>query len=167
MRAFLISCVMLLAAGCSDPVADAERRIRENLATRGEVLEVVMTQQGEGRMGGFARVRTHQGREVRLTCTAERGEDVQVASWRCLQQLDAVLLEEVETAIRNSFAPRGTVLEVEMARRDDEHLAGHALVRTAPDLEQRFECSAERTANGSFDWRCMEPTAPADAAEAG
>jgi hypothetical protein len=73
---------------CSPEIdAETERqmqdKIRAEFAKSGEVLEVVMKRKDDDdHMAGFARVRTADGAEHRLDCTAARQKEANFA-WEC------------------------------------------------------------------------------------
>jgi hypothetical protein len=167
MRIFVISAGMLALAACNfhfstDEIA-VENSIREQMASRGEVLEVDMTQQDGGdHMTGFARIRTGEGRETRLNCTADRQSSGGTFNWRCNQPVDQAMVDEIETSIRNTLQSRGTVLDVQMSRRDDDHMAGFARLRDSNGNEGRMDCTADRQPDNSFNWHC-DPPRPANA----
>lgn len=162
MRGFAIGLGALALTACnfsfSTDEIGVENAIKENLSSRGEVLEVDMTRSDDDHMTGFARVRGQQGRESRLNCTAERqAAGATNFTWRCTQVLDAALIDETEAAIRNTLQSQATVLDVQLSRRDDDHMTGFAMVRDSNGNEGRMECAADRQTDGTFNWRCDPP----------
>lgn len=68
--------------------------------------------------------------------------------------------EEVETAIRERLAERGTVLEVDVTHEDDDRMTGFAVLRNRAGMEVRMSCTVEREGekslmNEGFSWRCQ------------
>ena len=68
--------------------------------------------------------------------------------------------DEVKTAIREGLAQRGTVLQVEIVRRDEDHMTGFAILRNHAGDEVRMNCTVERESvstmmNEGFSWRCL------------
>jgi hypothetical protein len=62
--------------------------------------------------------------------------------------------DQLENAIRENLASRGTVKQVELTRSDDNNMTGFAVVQTATG-EGRMNCTAQRTSGSEFNWRCV------------
>lgn len=158
----------LLLAGCtiSSEEDQLENSIRENLSARGNVQDVQLTKQDDDNLSGFAVVRLPTGIEGRLDCTARRTEGTNF-SWRCVPSIDEALLTQIEGTIRQTLADQGTVLAVEMTRRDADSMTGYAQIRDTAGNEGRLSCTATRETGeaGNFDWECAPPgrEAPAGA----
>jgi len=171
--AICLGCTFALAA-CS-MASDEDRMenaIRAELSKTGNVTQVEMTQQGDN-MTGFAEVRSADGSEGRLNCTA--APDTTKAgsyNWRCLPAIDQRMVDNMEGTIRQSLAQQGEVREVELTRQDDTRMTGHAVVADGNGNEVRANCTAtrENEASNHFDWRCVpadSPGAPSAGAEDG
>ena len=61
----------------------------------------------------------------------------------------------IEDWIRAELAPQGEVLQVEMTRRDADHMTGFADIRDNEGREGRLNCSAQRTEGADFQVRCL------------
>ena len=75
---------------------------------------------------------------------------------------------DVETAIREGLAQRGTVLNVEVVRQDADHMTGFAILRNHAGNEVRMNCTVEREGDSNmmkqgFTWRCLPGAANAQA----
>lgn len=165
--AIILGCA-LAVAGCT-MASDEDRMenaIREELTKNGEVKQVEMTRAGDDRMTGFAEIRTRDGTEGRLNCTATRDatKGSNYYDWRCLPAIDQRVVDGMETTIRQELSRQAEVVELEMTRQDDSRMTGHALLRDAGGNEVRTNCTAtrENEASAQFNWRCQ----PGDAAEA-
>jgi hypothetical protein len=167
--AICLGCTLALAA-CSR-VSDEDRMenaIRAELSKSGTVNQVEMTQQGDN-MTGFAEVRSADGSEGRLNCTA--APDTTKAgsyNWRCLPAIDQRMVDNMKNTIRQSLAQQGEVREVELTRQDDMRMTGHAVVRGNDGTEVRTNCTVtrENEASNHFNWQCAPADSPA-AASAG
>jgi hypothetical protein len=168
--AICLGCTLALAA-CSR-VSDEDRMenaIRAELSKNATVNQVEMTQQGDN-MVGFAEVRSPDGSEGRLTCTA--APDTTKAgsyNWRCLPAIDQRMVDNMKNTIRQSLAQQGEVREVELTRQDDMRMTGHAVVRDGDGNDVRAECTVtrENETSNHFNWRCSPPgSAAADSAGA-
>jgi len=62
--------------------------------------------------------------------------------------------DQLENAIRENLASRGTVKQVELTKTDNDNMNGFAVVQTATG-EGRMNCSAQRTSGSNFNWRCV------------
>ena len=67
--------------------------------------------------------------------------------------------DQVETAIREGLAERGTVLEVQVTRNGDDRMTGFAILRNHAGTQVRMNCTVEREGEKSvmkqgFTWRC-------------
>ena len=67
--------------------------------------------------------------------------------------------EQVETAIRQGLAERGTVLDVQVTREGDDPMTGVAILRNHAGTQVRMNCTVEREGEKSvmkqgFSWRC-------------
>lgn len=62
--------------------------------------------------------------------------------------------DQLENAIRENLASRGTVKQVELTKSDDNNMTGFAVVQTATG-EGRMNCTAQRTEGSNFNWRCV------------
>jgi hypothetical protein len=168
-----LGCALALA-GCS-MASDEDRMenaIRAELSKNGTVNEVEMTREGDN-MVGFAQVRSNDGSEGRLNCTATRDSTKGPGNynWRCLPAIDQRMVDDMEGTIRQSLGQNGEVTEVELTRQDDMRMTGHATVR-ANGEEVRAECTVtrENEASNHFNWRCApagSPDASAAPAETG
>jgi len=161
----------LAVAGCSMGSDEdrMENAIRAELSKNGTVKQVEMTRHGDT-MTGFAEIRSADGSEGRMSCTAT--PDAAKAgsyNWRCLPAIDQRVVDSIEAMIRQSLARRAEVREVELTRQDDMHMAGHAVVRDGEGNDIRANCSAtrENEASNHFTWRCepadSPPSAPTEA----
>jgi len=167
--AICLGCTLAFAACTMQSDEDRmENAIRAELSKNGNVSQVEMTRQGDN-MVGFAEVRSADGTEGRLNCTAT--PDAAKASsynWRCLPAIDQRMVDNMKATIRESLAQRGEVLEVELNRQDDMRMTGHALVRVADGSEVRANCTVtrENEASNHFTWRCDPADSQGVAAEA-
>ena len=156
MKRFAICLGAALAlTACSSEEAQLENAIRENLSARGNVTEVDLATQDDNHMTGHALVNAN-GRDSRLTCTAERTQGSNF-SWRCVPVIDEATIDEIETTIRQSYAARATVDEVEMRKQDEDHMTGFATLRDGAGNSARVDCTADRAPEGNFNWRCNAP----------
>ena len=163
--AICLGCALAIA-GCTMQSDEnrMENAIRAELSKNATVSQVEMTRQGDN-MVGFAEVRSADGSEGRMTCTAT--PDTTKAgsyNWRCLPAIDQRMVDNMKAAIRQSLAQQGEVREVELARQDDMRMTGHAVVRDAGGNDVRAECTVtrENEASNHFSWHC----APADSGAA-
>jgi len=62
--------------------------------------------------------------------------------------------DQLENAIRENLASRGTVKQVELTKSDDNNMTGFAVIQTATG-EGRMNCTAQRTQGANFNWRCV------------
>ena len=172
--AIFLGCTLAIA-GCSMQSDEdrMENAIRAELSKNATVNQVELTRQGDN-MVGFAEVRSADGSEGRLNCTAT--PDTTKAgtyNWRCLPAIDQRMIDNMEGTIRQSLAQQGEVREVELTRQDDMRMTGHALVRDGSGNEVRANCTAtrENEASNHFSWRCTpgdsEAAAPAEADNGG
>ena len=166
--AIYLGCALALA-GCSSDEDRMENSIREELSKNATVKQVEMTRASDGSMTGFAEIRTADGAEGRLNCTAT--PDAAKASsynWRCLPAIDQRIVDGMEGTIRESLARQAEVSEVEMTRQDDMRMTGHALLRDGNGNEIRTNCTAtrENEASNNFNWRCNPADSPAAATPA-
>jgi len=147
-----------LLAGCNsnNEKQQVENTIRAQLSAEGTVTRVSMTKQGDGSYSGNAGVRMADGHEAQLNCTARLDNSSYTGT--CGQVIDQQLVDQLKGMIRQQLAARGlTVTEVEMARQDDNTIAGHAVVRDPAGNEVRTNCTAPRdAATGRFALRCVE-----------
>ena len=172
--AICLGCTLALAA-CSR-VSDEDRMenaIRAELSKNGTVNQVEMTQQGDN-MVGFAEVRSADGSEGRLNCTA--APDTTKAgsyNWRCLPAIDQRMVDNMKNTIRQSLSQQGEVRELELSRQDDMRMTGHAVVRVGDGSEVRANCTVtrENETSNHFNWRCdpadSRGAAPAEADNGG
>jgi len=80
--------------------------------------------------------------------------------------IDEARIDATENSIRQLLAPQGTVLNVEMRRVDDDHMAGFADMRDVNGVQGRFTCTADRDrAKREFAIRCTPPAAAAASAQ--
>ena len=170
MKRFAIPLGLALAVSACTVASEEdqlENAIRENLSSRGNVIEVELTKQGEDRMTGHAVLRTATG-EGRMNCTAQRTQGTNF-NWQCNPTIGEADLTAVENAIRTEISQQGSVEEVEMQRVDDNNMRG--FVRVSADGEEiRADCTATRdSATATFNFRCGEgdPGAAQPAAESG
>ena len=145
-----------------------ENAIRAELSKTGTVKQVEMTRAGEN-LTGFAEVRTADGTEGRLNCTAtpDAAKGSGSYNWRCRPAIDQRVIDSMKNTIRQSLAQQAEVTEIELTRQDDSHMTGHAILRGADGAEVRTECTATRASEGgaTFNWQCApaEEAAPAEA----
>ena len=81
-----LGALLLLTACGASAEEEVETAIREGLSERGTVLRVEVARESDDRMTGFAILRNRAGTDVRMNCTAERGEKSMMGesfSWRC------------------------------------------------------------------------------------
>ena len=157
-----------LLAGCNggNEQGMVENYVRAQLAPGGNVTQVSMTRQGDGGYQGYATVRAADGHDIRVNCTLHRnGSGFQ---GMCGQEIDAQLIEATKATIRQQYTAQGlNVVEVEMARQDADHMAGHAIVRDSNGLEARVNCTSSRDpANGRFGLNCEQVGAASSPAQA-
>jgi hypothetical protein len=172
--AICLGCTLALAACSSESDENRmENAIRAELSKNATVSQVEMTRQGDN-MVGFAEVRSADGSEGRLNCTAT--PDTTKAgsyNWRCLPAIDQHMVDNMEGTIRQSLAQQGDVREVHLTRQDDMRMTGFAVVRDASGNEVRANCTAtrENEASNHLNWRCepadSQGAAPAPAGEGG
>ena len=165
----------LAVAGCSMSSDEdrMENAIRAELSKSGTVKQVEMTRQGDN-MTGFAEVRTADGSEGRLNCSAT-SDTAKAGSynWRCVPAIDQRIVDRMKSTIRQSLAQQAEVRQIELTRQDDMRMTGHALLRDGDGNEVRTNCTAtrENEASNNFNWRCAPagspPTAPAEAGVGG
>lgn len=155
----------LLIAGCSggdNEQQQIENAVRAQLAEAGTVTQVEMSRRNADEYGGFAVVQGADGHETRVNCTMRRNGSR--FSGVCGQVIDQRLIDQVQTSIREQLAAQGlTVTQVQMARRDDDTLAGHAMVRDASGNQGQINCTSSRNASdGRFGLNCegAEDAAP-------
>jgi hypothetical protein len=163
----------LAVAGCS-MASDEDRMenaIRAELSKQGSVNQVEMTREGDN-MVGFAEVRSNDGSEGRLNCTAtpDTAKGAGNYNWRCLPAIDQRMVDSMEGTIRQSLSRQGEVVEVALTRQDDMRMTGHAIVRGGNGEEVRANCTVtrENEASNHFNWQCApgDSAAAAPAAEA-
>lgn len=165
MKGFVVSLsAALLIAGCSSANEEqaVENVVRLTLAPNGNVRQVDLTKQSDNNYSGFATVRKPNGQEVRMNCTARRAATPGNFDILCGQVLDQILIDEMKASLRQSLAAQGgIVLAIELSRRDDNHVTGHADIRDSSGAEGRLDCLADRQANGSFRAQCTTPASGA------
>ena len=172
--AICVGCTLAIA-GCTMQSDEnrMENAIRAELSKSGTVNRVEMTRQGDN-MVGFAEVRSADGSEGRMTCTAT--PDTTKAgsyNWRCLPAIDQRMVDNMEGTIRQSLSQQGEVREVELTRQDDMRMTGHAVVADGSGNEVRANCTVtrENEASNHFNWRCApadsQAAAPAEAENGG
>lgn len=148
-----------LLAGCNSRNEQqfVENGIRGQLAGQGNVTQISMTKGGDGNYSGTATVRTPDGAEAHVNCTAGRTNDGFTTA--CRQTIDEALLTQLKANLRQSFAGQGiTVVDLQLARQDDDHVTGHADLRSQAGEEARFPCTGGRQANGRIEVNCLPPT---------
>lgn len=166
MKTFAIGLGCTLALAACSMESDENRManaIRAELSKNATVTQVEMTRQGDN-MVGFAEVRTADGSEGRMTCTA--APDTTKAgsyNWRCLPAIDQRMVDNMKNTIRQSLAQQGEVRELELSRQDDMRMTGHAVVRVANGNDVRADCTVtrENEASNHFNWRCTPADSPA------
>src|ERR671918_275115 len=64
----------------------------------------------------------------------------------CTPAVDEDVINQMENAIREGLASRGTVKQVELTRESEHRMTGFAVIepRDAAGTEARFNCTAER-----------------------
>ena len=172
-NAISIGCIFAIA-GCSMQSDEnrMENAIRAELSKNATVSQVEMTRQGDN-MVGFAEVRSRDGSEGRLTCTATPDTaNAGSYNWRCLPAIDQQMVDNMKNTIRQSLSQRGEVRELELNRVDDQRMTGHALLRDGTGNEVRANCTVtrENETSNQFHWQCDPADAPAStgvAAESG
>ena len=160
--AICLGCALTIA-GCTME-SDENRManaIRAELSKNATVSQVEMTRQGDN-MVGFAEVRSADGSEGRMTCTATP-DTIKAGSynWRCLPAIDQRMVDNMKTTIRQSLSQQGEVRELELSRQDDMRMTGHAIVRGGDGGQVRATCTAtrENEASNHFNWTCDAPQA--------
>ncbi|HYI64868.1 MAG TPA: hypothetical protein VEW71_08295 [Allosphingosinicella sp.] len=171
-NAIVLGCAFAVA-GCSMASEEdrMENAIRAELSKTGTVKQVEMTKEGAN-LTGFAEVRTADGSEGRLNCTAtpDTAKGSGAYNWRCQPAIDQRVIDSMKNTIRQSLAQQAEVTAIELARQDDSRMTGHAILRGPDGEEVRTECTATRASEGAatFNWQCAPAgeAAPAEAAEA-
>lgn len=179
---FLGCAFALVVVGCSMSSNEdqMENAIRNELSKQGTVNQVEMTQEGDN-MVGFAELRSNDGSEGRLRCTATRDATKSGSyNWRCLPTIDQRVIDSMTNQIRQSLAQNGEVTQIQLTRQDDMRMTGRATVRDPSGNEIHANCTVTRENEGSnhFNWECQpadsssqpsseEPAEPADAGEGG
>jgi hypothetical protein len=165
MRAFVVLAgATVLLAGCGSEQKRVEDVVRNQLSASGTVSQVSMTKQGDGSYQGNATVRMADGHDARVNCLMRpNGSGYQGT---CGQVIDQQLIDATKAAIRQQYTSQGvTVVELELAQQDADHMAGHALLRDQSGAEQRVNCMAPRDpTNGRFGLTCEGAGAPTQAA---
>ena len=164
MKALSISlgalCVLLAGCNGRNEQQFVENGIRGQLSAQGNVTQISMTKQGDGNYSGTATLRTADGADAHVTCTAGRTGDGFTTN--CRQTIDDALLTQLKTSLRQSFAAQGiTVVDLQLSRQDDDHITGRADLRNAAGEEARFPCAGARNANGRVEVNCLPPTGAA------
>jgi hypothetical protein len=152
MKAVVISLgAVLLLAGCGNEQQRVEDGVRAQLSAQGNVTQVSMTRQADGGWQGNATVRVADGHDARVNCRTDAN-----GQGRCSQVIDQQLIDATTATLRQQYTSRGfTVLQVEMAKQNDDLIAGDAVVRDASGAEQHVHCTAPRDpANGRFGLNC-------------
>lgn len=83
----------------------------------------------------------------------------------CTPAVDEDVINQMENAVREGLASRGTVKQVELNRESEHRMTGFAVVEPqGGGAEQRYNCTAEREgeSGAQFNWRCQ----PADQQQA-
>jgi hypothetical protein len=150
----------LAVAGCTVASEEdqLENSIRNTLSSRGEVKQVEITKLDDDNFTGFAVVRSNDGREGRLNCTAtRRGGSGTNFDWRCLPTADETTISDIETNIREFY--RGRQIEVsaiDLERVDDQRVRGSATLQDGSGSQARVNCNATRENPEStrFRWTC-------------
>jgi hypothetical protein len=168
MKAIWISTgvAALLLAGCNSGNEQqfVENGIRGQLSAQGNVTQISMTKQGDGNYTGTATVRTADGTEARVNCTANRDNNGFVTA--CRQTIDEALLTQLENSLRQNFTTQGvTVVDLQLSRQDDDHVTGHANLRNEAGAETRYPCTGARAASGQIEVRCLPPEGAAAPAQ--
>lgn len=169
--AICLGCTLALAlVACSSSEEQLEKNIRENLASRGTVKQVDLTQQDSDHLSGFAVVTLANGTDSRLNCTATRDATKGAGhfDWRCIPAIDEAMLTQIEGSIRQGLAGRANVISVEMTKQDENRMTGVAVVGDNYGNQARVPCNATRNndANGAFSWQCGGEGPSAQAAPA-
>ena len=165
MRAFVVlAAAAALLAGCGNEQKRVEDVVRNQLSSSGTVSQVSMTRQADGSYQGSAVVRTADGHDARLNCTMRPADGGYRGT--CGQVIDQQLIDATKAAIRQQYTAQGiTVVELEMAQQDADHMAGHVLLRDRTGAEQRANCLAPRDpTNGRFGLSCEGVGSPTPAA---
>jgi hypothetical protein len=184
MRAFVILAgTAALLAGCNksgNEQAGNEQQLVENgirgqLTSQGTVTQIGMTRQGDGNYAGTATVRTSDGAETHVSCTANKIDRGFATS--CTPVLDQAQLSGLEARMRQLFAAQGlTVVNLHLARQDDEHITGNADLRNQAGEELHYPCTGGLGPTGRFEAQCVpqagaapnaasQAAAPADGGE--
>lgn len=156
MRAFVFMAgATALLAGCNSGGDQqlVENGVRAMLSPQGNVTQVSMTKQQDGGWQGYALVRAADGHEARVNCRSTTSGDL-----TCSQGIDHQLTDQVIATLREQFTARGlTVVDVQMAKENDDLISGNAVIRDRTGAEQRVHCTAPRDpANGRFGLNCRE-----------
>ncbi|HEV7658464.1 MAG TPA: hypothetical protein VGO55_01335 [Allosphingosinicella sp.] len=154
----------LLIAGCTEAegpfVDNLVRQAAAEAGRGGNVQQVRMTKQGDGTYSGFATVRAADSQVGRFNCTARRTEGRNYEA-RCVQALDAVLINQLKAELRQSFVANGmTVLALELSGQGEDRVTGHADLRAANGEEGRMACAGAREPSGRFPVNCSPPATP-------
>ena len=174
MKKFVIVCALTLTAGGCNIASEEdqlENSIRNTLSSRGEVKQVEITKQSDDNFTGFAVVRSRDGREGRLNCTAtRRGGSGTNFDWRCLPTIDEATISEVENNIREFYRGRQIeVSEIDLERVDDQRMRGGATLQDNMGNRARVDCTAtrENVETTNFRWECNPAEGGAAAPDAG
>ena len=153
MKSVVISLgAAVLLAGCGNQQKRVEDGVRAQLSAQGNVTQVSMTEQADGGWQGFALVRMADGHDARVNCRTDAN-----GQGRCSQVIDQQLIDATTATLRQQYASRGfTVLQVEMAKENEDLIAGDAEVRDPSGDELHVHCTAPRDpANGRFGLNCQ------------
>lgn len=153
MKAVIISLsALVLLSGCGNEQKRVEDGVRQQLSAGGNVTQVSMTKQADGGYAGFATVRVADGHEARVNCRTDAN-----GQGRCSQVIDQQLIDSTTATLRQQYTSRGfTVVEVAMAKENDDLISGNAVVRDSSGAEQHVHCTAPRDpANGLFGLNCQ------------
>ncbi len=157
------ACLLLAACNREDEGQFIHNAVGNTLASNGNVQQVAMTRGADNNYSGTATVRRADGRSIPYNCTARR--DAAARQWqiRCLQAIDQVLLDELETNMRRSLEGQQlTVGEIEFTRRDENNVTGFAQVSDPTTGETaRLVCGGARPPNGGqIEVSCNVPGGP-------
>src|SRR5438128_9831851 len=152
MKAVVISLgALMLLAGCGNEQKRVEDGVRAQLSAQGNVTQVSMTKQADGGWQGSATVRVADGHDARVNCRTDAN-----GQGRCSQVIDQQLIDATTATLRQQYTSRGfTVLQAEMAKENEDLIAGDATVRGPDGDELHVHCTAPRDpANGRFGLSC-------------
>lgn len=156
MKAVVISLgAVILLAGCNSNSEQqlVENGVRAQLSAQGNVTQVSMTKQADGGWQGFALVRAADGHEARVNCRTDAN-----GRGSCRQVIDQQLIDQTTATLRQQYTSRGfTVIQANMAKENEDLIAGDAIVREPGGDELSVHCTAPRDqTSGLFGLNCQQ-----------